>query len=92
MVRSEKVISSMRNNDGVGRNNEVGIFRALQVEQSSLSDEWEIMTESEVEVKLSRALNSSKAAQNYPISHGQLSNTFDEISNKMNNFFKSVCA
>ena len=60
----------MRNSDSVRRNNEVGIFRGLQVEQSSLSDEWETMTESEVEGKLSRALNSGKAVQNYLISHG----------------------
>lgn len=56
MVRSQKVISSIKNNDTVNRNNEVGIFRALQVEQSSLNYEWEIMMESEIEVKLSRAL------------------------------------
>lgn len=61
---------SIRNSDSVHRNNEVGIFRALQVEQSSLSDEWETMTESEVEGKLSRALNSAKAVQNYLINHG----------------------
>ena len=60
MVRSQKVISSIKNNDNVNRNNEVGIFRALQVEQSSLNYEWEIMIESEIEVKLSRALNSTK--------------------------------
>ena len=48
-VVGREVFSSMRNNDGLGRNNEVGIFRALQVERSTLSDEWEIMTESEVE-------------------------------------------
>lgn len=60
MVRSQKVISSIKNNDNVNRNNEVGIFRALQVEQSSLNYEWEIMMESEIEVKLSRALNSTK--------------------------------
>lgn len=60
MARSQKVISSMKNNDSVSRNNEVEIFRALQVELSSLNDEWEITTESEIEVKLSRALNSTK--------------------------------
>ena len=60
MVRSQKVISSIKNNDNVNRNNEVGIFRALQVEQSSLNYEWEIMMEREIEVKLSRALNSTK--------------------------------
>lgn len=86
MVRSDKVILSMRNNDSVGINNEVGIFRTLQVEQSSLSDKWVIMTESEVEARFSRALNSSPAVQNYPISHGQPSNTSDVISNKMNDF------
>lgn len=48
---STEVISSMRNNDGAGRNNEVGIFRAYQAERSSLRDEWEIMTESEVEAR-----------------------------------------
>ena len=30
VVRSQKVISSMKNNDSVSKNNEVGIFRALQ--------------------------------------------------------------
>ena len=50
----------MKNNDSAIRNNEVGIFRALYVEQSSLNDEWEIMMESEIEVKLSRALNSTQ--------------------------------
>lgn len=48
-VVGREVFPSMRNNDGLGRNNEVGIFRALQVEWSTLSDEWEIMTESQVE-------------------------------------------
>lgn len=50
----------MKNNDSVSRNNEVGIFRALHVEWSSLNDEWGIMMESEIEVKSSRALNSTK--------------------------------
>lgn len=50
----------MKNNDSFSRNNEVGIFRALQVEWSSLNDEWGIMMEREIEVKLSRALNSTK--------------------------------
>lgn len=54
--------------------------------QSSLSDEWEIMMESEVEARLTTALNPGKAVRNYPISHGQPSDTSDKISNKMNEF------
>ena len=50
VVRSE-VISSMRNNHCVGRNNEVGIFSVFQGEWSSLRDEWEIMTASEMETR-----------------------------------------
>lgn len=72
----------------------MGIFRALQLAQSSLSDEWEIIMESEVEARLSTALNSSKAVWNYPINHGQPSDPSDEISNKMKKFLKessSIC-
>lgn len=80
----------MRYNDSVGRNYEVGIFRALQVVWSSLSDEWEIMMKSEVEATLSTALNSSKAVWNYPINHGQPSDLSDDISNKIKKIFKRV--
>lgn len=45
------IIYSMINNDDVGRNNEVEILRALPVEWSTLSDEWKIMTETEVEAR-----------------------------------------
>lgn len=82
MVNNE-VISSMRNNVDAGRINEFGLFGAYQVEHIKLRDEWEIMTESEVKARSLRALNSSRAVQNYPLSHGQPSLTSDEISKKM---------
>lgn len=51
MFKSEKVFLSVRSNDSIGVDNEVEIIRPLQVEQSSLSDKWEIMMKREVEAR-----------------------------------------
>ena len=80
----------MKNNDSVSKNNEVGIFRALQSRMVQL--EWWV-GDNDGKWDWSEIIKSPefyKAVQNYPICHGQPLNASDEINNKMNNFFKRV--